>query len=153
LSIGQADVDASVVLPEARHLAPAIDRDFQLADPFGQDAFDVDLPQAERVRMSSGKVAEIEADHLEAHGLDRLSLRDEALGDAALIEDFDGACVQTAGARAGDLLARASLDDRDVDAGQRQFARQHHSCRAAAGDQYCVVSHRTNASVGWEAGD
>src|SRR6185436_13625306 len=66
LAVGQANVDSTVVLPEARHLASAIDRHLQLADPFGQDAFDVGLPQAESVRMPGGEVADVEVDHLEA---------------------------------------------------------------------------------------
>ena len=65
-----------------------------------------------------------------------LSLREESLGDASLIEDFDRARVQTAGARAGEVLAGAPLDDRNIDARQRQFARQRQSCRASSDDHY-----------------
>jgi hypothetical protein len=49
------------------------------------------------------------------------ALREEPVGDPALIEDLDGARVQTARARAGELLAGAPLDDRDVDPRQRQL--------------------------------
>src|SRR6185369_2533218 len=142
-SIRQTYVDARVVLPEARHLASAIDRHSQLAEPLDEDALDMGLPQPQGVWMARGKITEVEADHLEADDLHRLSLRDESLGDAALIEDFDRACVQAAGARAGEILAGASLDDCDVDAGEGELAGQCHSCRSASGDQYCVVSHPT----------
>jgi hypothetical protein len=47
------------------------------------------------------------------------------VGDSPLIEDLDGACVQAARARAGEVLAFAPLDDGDVDPRQRQFTRQH----------------------------
>ena len=43
------DVDAGVVLREAGHLASAIDRHRQLADPVGEDALDALLPQREHV--------------------------------------------------------------------------------------------------------
>src|SRR3954452_15591061 len=45
LAVGQLDVDAGVVLRETRHLTSAIDPHRQLADPAGQDALDVVLPQ------------------------------------------------------------------------------------------------------------
>src|SRR6185503_19107747 len=53
----------------------------------------------------------------------------------------DGARVQTASARADELLALASLDDGDVDPRQRQLARQHQTGRASAGDQYRMLRH------------
>ncbi len=60
LAVGQRDVDAAVVLREARDLASAIDRHRQLADPVGQDALDVVLPQPEPVVVPGGKVADVE---------------------------------------------------------------------------------------------
>ena len=45
----------------------------------------------------------------------RLSLGEEALRDAALIEHLDRARVQAAGARAGEVVVGAPLDDGDVD--------------------------------------
>ena len=72
----------------------------------------------------------------------RLPLREEPFGDAALIEHLDGAGVQTAGARAVELLTGASFDDDDVDPRQRQLARQHQPGRAAAGDDHRMFGHR-----------
>ena len=60
LAVGQLDVDAGVVLREARHLTSAIDRHRQLADPAGQDALDVVLPQPEPVVVPGGKVADVQ---------------------------------------------------------------------------------------------
>ena len=60
LAVGQLDVDAGVVLRETGHLASAIDRHRQLADPAGQDALDVVLPQPEPVGMPGGKVADVQ---------------------------------------------------------------------------------------------
>ena len=77
-----------------------------------------------------------------------LSLREEPIGDAALIEDLDGACVQTAGARAGEILAGAPLDDGDVDARQRQLARQHQPGRTSSGDHHRMVGHRHSSRFG-----
>jgi hypothetical protein len=53
---------------------------------------------------------------------------------AALIEDLDGACVQPAGARAGEVLAGAPLDDGHVDPRRRQLARHHQPGRPSSGE-------------------
>ena len=60
LAVGQLDVDAGVVLRETRHLTSAIDRHRQLADPAGQYALDVVLPQPEPVGVPGGKVADVQ---------------------------------------------------------------------------------------------
>ena len=73
--------------------------------------------------------------------LGHLPLRQEPVGDAALIENLDGAGVQAAGARAGEILAGAPLDDGDVDPRQRQLARQHQPRRTGAGDHYRMFGH------------
>ena len=78
----------------------------------------------------------------ESRDLGHLSLGEEPIGDPALVEDLDGACVQPACARAGKVLAGAPLDDRDVDARQRQLARQHQARRTRAGDHHRVLGHR-----------
>jgi hypothetical protein len=49
--------------------------------------------------------------------------------------------MQTAGARAGELLAGAPLDNGNVDARQRQLARQHQAGRARAHDQNIGILH------------
>jgi hypothetical protein len=49
--------------------------------------------------------------------------------------------VQTAGTRAGEGLAGAPLDHGDVDAGQRQLARQQQAGRACARDQDIGILH------------
>jgi hypothetical protein len=60
LAVGQLDIDAGVALREASHLASAMDRHVQLADPAGQDALDVVLPQPEPVVVAGGKVADVQ---------------------------------------------------------------------------------------------
>ena len=91
LAVGQLDVDAGVVLRETRHLTSAIDRHRQLADPAGQDALDVVLPQPEPVVVPGGKVADVQRDPGEPRDLRHLSLREEPIGDSTLIENLDGA--------------------------------------------------------------
>jgi hypothetical protein len=88
------------------------------------------------------KVADVEPDHREAGDLHHLALREEAIGDAALIEHLDRARMQTAGARAGEVLRGAPLDDGNVDMRQRQLAGEHQAGGAAAGDQYRVFAER-----------
>ena len=70
-----------------------------------------------------------------------LSLREEPIGNSALIEDFDAAREQTACARAGEVLAGAPFDNGNVDPGQRQFTRQHQPRRACAHDQDIGIPH------------
>ncbi len=88
--------------------------------------------------MPGGKVADVQRDPGELPDLGLLSLREEPIGDSALIEDLDRARVQTTCARAGEVLAGAPLDDCDVHARQRQLARQHQPCRTASGDHHRV---------------
>src|SRR5205807_2332087 len=71
-----------------------------------------------------------------------LPLRKEPIGDATLIEDLDGARVQSTRARAGEVLAGAPLDNGNVDARQRQLARQHQPRRTAPGDHHRMLGHR-----------
>jgi hypothetical protein len=52
--------------------------------------------------------------------------------------------VQATRARAREVLIGAPLDDRDVDACQRQLARQHQSCGTASGDYHRVFGHRNS---------
>jgi hypothetical protein len=124
-----------------------MDRRRQLADPLGQDPLDVVLRQGEAVGVPGGKVAHVQPDHVEADDLHRLSLREEPIGDSALIENLDGARMQAARARAGEILVGTPLDDGDVDTGQGQLAGQHQPRRTSAGDHHCMLGHR-HAPVG-----
>ena len=142
LAVGQLNVDTGVVLREARHLTSAIDRHRELADPTGQDALDVVLPQPEHVVVPGGKVAEVQRGAGEPRGLSHLSLREEPIGDSALIHDLDAACVQPACARTDEFLAGAPLDNGDVHPRQHQLARQHQPCRTSSGDHHRMLGHR-----------
>jgi len=64
-----------------------------------------------------------------------------AIGDAALIEDLEGAGVQSAGARLDQLLVRAPLDHNDVDIGERELRSQHQTSWASAGDHHGMIGH------------
>ena len=63
----QLDVDAGVVLREARHLTSVIDPHRQLGDPGGHDPLDLVLPDPERIRMTRREVAHVQ------HGRGRTS--------------------------------------------------------------------------------
>ena len=91
--------------------------------------------------MAGGEVADVQRDPGERLDLHRLPLVQEPISDAALVEHLDGARVQTAGARAVEILTGASFDDDDVDPRQCQLARQHQPRRAASGDHYGVLGH------------
>src|SRR5262249_22316980 len=104
-------------------------------------ALDVDLAQREPVVVASGKIADVERHAGEPRDLGGLSLRKEPIGDSTLIEDLDGARVQAPRARAGEVLVRATLDDRYVHPRQPQLARQHQSRRTSTGDHHSMLGH------------
>jgi hypothetical protein len=89
--------------------------------------------------VASGEVADVERVEREARDLSLLPLRDEALGDAALIEHLDRARMQTAGAMSREQLGLAPLDDCYVHLRQRELARQHQAGRTATGDHHLVL--------------
>ena len=87
----------------------------------------------------------------------QLPSRDEAIGDSTLIEQLERADVQPERAQTREVVARAPLDDRDVDARQRELARQHQPRRSTSGDHYRMVRHRNSgfemsAKSGFPAG-
>jgi hypothetical protein len=90
-TVGQLHVDAGVVLRHTGHLTSASNRHGQLADPIGQDALDVVLPQPEPVVVPGWKVADVQGDPGEARDLGHLPLGEEPIGDPTLIEDLDRA--------------------------------------------------------------
>jgi len=105
--------------------------------------------EREPVGVARRKIADVEADHREARDLHRLAFAQEALGDSALVEQLDRARVQTAGARAGELLALAPLDDGEVDTREGELSRQHHPCRTASGDHYRVLGFHARSLHGF----
>ncbi len=140
-AIRQLDADSVIVLREARHPAPVDDPYRQLGDPGGHDPLDRVLPDPEAVRVPGREVAHVENRRADHRRLGRLALREEPIGDAALIEHLDRSRVEPAGAGADELVVGALLDHRDVDAGQGQLRCGHHARRAAAGDHHRVLRH------------
>ena len=121
-AVRQLDIDAGVVLGKPGHVAFAIDRHREFADPFAENALDMALEQPEREIAPGRKVGDIERNQMrvEQHrGMPR-PLRDESIADAALIEHLHGARMQSARPRADQVRSRAPLDDGDIDPGQRQ---------------------------------
>jgi hypothetical protein len=139
LAVGERQVDAGLVLREARHLQVSIDRHSELFDPAGQDALDMALPQCEPVSVPGGKVADVERGPGEAGELGDLAFAQETIRDAALVENLDAARVQAAGARADQFLIGAPFDHCDVDMRERELRGQHQAGRATAGDHDGVV--------------
>jgi hypothetical protein len=71
-----------------------------------------------------------------------LSRQEEAIRDAALVEDFDGARGDAEGTAAREVLIGPPLEDGDVHARQRQLAREHESRRSGASDHDRMSGHR-----------
>jgi hypothetical protein len=91
--------------------------------------------------VSGGEVADVEPNAGEPGDLRDLALGKESICDAPLVEHLDGARLQSACPRPRKLLIGTALDDRDVDAGQRQLTGQHQSRGTAAHDQHRRVTH------------
>jgi hypothetical protein len=66
------------------------DRHPQLVYPAAQYSLEVALPQREPVVVAGGEVADVQTDLSKRLDLHRLPLREEPLGDAALIKHLDG---------------------------------------------------------------
>ena len=138
LAIGQLDVDAGVVLRETGHLASAVDRHRQLVDPAGQDALDVVLPQPEPIGVPRREVADVQPGPANpATWADLPSERNRSAMPRWSRTSMVRECRPPAREPAK-LLAGAPLDNGDVDAGQRQLAREHQPGRAATGDHHCM---------------
>jgi len=141
LAVGYLNIDAGFVLREAGDLTRTVELHRQLDDPAGEDALDVLLPEAEAVGVPGREVADVQFDAAESRDLRLLTLGNESIDDSALIENLEGARVQSTRARAGQILVGTTLDDRDVDSRQRQLARQHQSRRTATDDHHRMFGH------------
>jgi pimeloyl-ACP methyl ester carboxylesterase len=103
VAVGKVNVDAIVVLRQIRHLAPVLDHYADLSRPPREDALGVFLPKRKVIWMTSGEVAQVKRDAREGGHLHRLALCEKALGDPALIQHLDRACVQPARPRTATL--------------------------------------------------
>ena len=97
LAIGQRDINADVVLREAGRLTCVVDSHRELGDPGGHDPLDLVLPDPQRIGMARWEVAHVQHGRGQHRGLSRLTLREKAIGDPALIEHLDRARVKAAG--------------------------------------------------------
>jgi len=100
------------------------------------------LAKSEPVVVPGRKIADVQRDVGEAAYLHCLALREKAIRDSTLIENLDRAGVQATRTRANQLRGCAPLDNRDVDARQHEFARQHHPGRTSSGNHHRMFGHR-----------
>ena len=140
-AIEELDGDAGIVLHETRHLSAAVDRHPEFADPPGEDAFDVFLPQRQPVIVPGREIADIQPHRRKSRDLGDLAFGEEAVDDPALIQNLQRARAQATGTRPGELLVWTALDDRDVDTRQRQLACQRQPRRPCSGNHDCMSRH------------
>jgi hypothetical protein len=138
-AVGELDLDARLVLREARDLGPVPDGHTELGEPGGHDPLDLVLEDRQRVGMTRREVAHLQHAVAERHDPVKLAAAEEPVGHAALVEHLDRARVKPAGPRAGEPVVRSPLDDHGGDAGQRQLGRQHHPRRAGSGDDHVML--------------
>ena len=96
------------------------------------------LPQRQPVIVPGRKIADIKPRDREPRDLGYLPFREEPVDDAALIENLERACAQTAGTRTGKLLVGSPFDNGDIDACQGQFACQHQARRPCPRNHDCM---------------
>src|SRR5690606_28588635 len=106
------------VLSESGDLDAAMDRDAELVDPFGQDGFDLVLPDPEEIVVAAREVAELQGHVGERRLVVDPTLGEKTFGEAALVEGFERARVEAARASALERGGVAAFDDRDVDTGE-----------------------------------
>ncbi len=140
-TIGEFNGDAGIVLRKSGQLAATIDRHRQFADPSGQNALDMLLPQRQPVIVPCRKIADIEPRDGKPGDLGDLPCREKPVDHAPLIENLERARAQPTGARTDDFLVRPALDERDIDTCQSQFARQHQPRRPSSGNHDGMFSH------------
>ncbi len=140
-AVGHLDVDTGVVLRDTRHLASAMDRYRQLADPVGQEALNVLLRQRKPVGVPGGKVTDVKTNVGKPRDLRRVPLRKEPISDTTLVENLDGAGMKTECTRADQVLVGTPLDNGDVDPRQRQLTSQHQPSRASSNDHHRMFGH------------
>ena len=130
------------------------------SDPLGQEPLDLVLGQRQPVGVPGREIADVEQVEREAGAWVVVAVGEEALGDAALIEDLDRARVQAAGPRArrapGSAGARArrrppapapAPPPASARSGRRRRSRRHGRSRAR-----CGLARRGRAHVTSEAG-
>ena len=142
---GEENVDGVVVLRDADDFGAAADGHAELVGPLEEQRLDPVLEEGERVRVPGGQAVEVDARAAERDGVEQLAFGEEAVGDAALVEQLDGARVHAAATPAGELRGRAPLEDQHVRAGEPQLGGQHQSRRPGADDHH--VRHVDLASL------
>src|SRR6478609_1814058 len=145
LVIGQFDLDAGVVLDEARHLAVPQNLDAEVGDPVREDRLELLLRQCQHVVVAGGEIGDVEPDPAVTMGRDGESGVEKSIRDAALIEHLDGAGEQPEGPRTLDILGTPSFHHDAVDTRQRELPGQHQPGRTAAGDHHRMFGHPTSA--------
>lgn len=141
-AVGELHVEAAGRFVELREFGAAQDGDAELFHPIGQDALAGPLGNGETIGVSRRKSADVQTHAGKGHDLHRGSLGEEAPGNAALVENLDGAGMQAQRTRLDAHPVRPPLDNDSVDAGQPQFGAEHQPGRAGAHDDYPMPAHR-----------
>ncbi len=126
------DGDAVRVLPQGGDLGAAQDGRAGLHRPLVEQSFGVVLRRQQDEREAGRQVAEVDPDPVEGlQRLDRAAGGDEVVGEAAGVEEFEGAGVH--GERPGEVgLGGALLQHRDAQAGGGEVAGQQQAGRPGA---------------------
>jgi hypothetical protein len=92
--------------------------------------------------MPCREIADVESGPPISRDLGHLPFGQEPLCDPALIEDLDGARVQSTRTKALDILVQASFDDGGVDSGEPQLGAQRQACRSSARNDHLMLGHQ-----------
>ncbi len=155
-AVGEGGGDAGFVLAEALEFRAAADRRSGLGRPFGEQPFDLGLHDEEQVRVPCRRVGEVERKPGVVHAGPRAPVREEAVEQSPLVEDFKGADVQAPGARFGGAWFGLAFEDLHVDSGEAQLAREHESGGPGTGDHHLglgrLLGHHRSVLWLWRRG-
>src|SRR3954468_21838998 len=96
--------------------------DAKFLDPPSEQLFDLALCDRQPIRMARREVADVQSDPSERNRRKGLPPLKKPVGNAALIEELDGACVHASRARSDQGFCGSTLQEGNVDACERQLA-------------------------------
>ena len=101
--------------------------------------------------MARREVADVQGRPRVADARVRPARRDEAIGDAALVEHLERSGVEPSGPPPVELLVGPPLDDEDIDPRQRQLGREHQPRRSPSRDHHLMLGHRRSPAFAMHA--
>nr|WP_035736700.1 hypothetical protein [Glycomyces arizonensis] len=117
-SVSEFDGDAGRVLFEPLEFGTKSDHRSGLGRVLGEQILHFGLHDDEQVRVARRSIGEVERERGVVRARSRAALREEAVEQSALVEDFERADMQAARARFGGAWLGLAFEDLHVDSGE-----------------------------------